>query len=926
MKKDGAVFHASLSTAPIRDSQGAVIGVMAALMDVTDRKRAEEASRQSEEFQRAIVDCSPVALYCYDPHDPEARVISWNASAERIYGWTAEEVLGKPLPVVPEEQKARFEEIRSLALQGRILTNQEVVRQKKDGSRFDASLSTALIRGAGGEPIGVMAAVMDITERKRAEQALRESEAFNRLVMDNIPIGLAVNSVDPNVNFNYMNEHFPRIYRTAREKLQESDAFFDVVYENPEFRAAIKKRVLEDCASGDPDRMRWDDIPIERAGEETTYISARNVMIPASGLMISAVWDVTDRKRAEEALARSEQRHRTLFESAPDAIFIQTDGRFAYLNAACAHLFGAESAAEMLGRPVLDWFHGKYRESVRQRIRTLNEERRQVPLAEEAIMTLKGETVPVEVAAVPFETDGKNGALVFMRDIRYRKQAEAERERLLSAIEQAEEIVVIAAADATIQYVNPAFERISGFSRAEAVGQTPRILKSGKHDNAYYAQMWRTLTSGQTWRGRFVNKRKDGALFTEEATISPVRDANGQIVNYVAVKRDVTRELELEQQLRQAQRMEAVGRLAGGVAHDFNNMLSVILGHADMALETIPETDPLREDILEIQKAGDRSAALVRQLLAFARKQTIAPKRLDLNDTIGGMLKMLSRLIGEDIDLLWKPSMDLWPVKMDPTQIDQILANLVVNSRDAIAEVGKISIETANVQFDEEYCARHAGFVPGCYVMLAVSDDGSGMEKEMLTSIFDPFFTTKPHGKGTGLGLATVYGIVKQNEGFINVYSEPGKGTTFRIYFPRLREENFTPEETLPQAGVRSGTETVLLVEDEKQLLRFATRLLQDLGYTVLASDTPREALRLAREYPGQIDLLISDVVMPEMSGRDMWNELLAVRPGLKCLFMSGYTANAIAHRGVLDEGVHFLQKPFTRQALASKVRETLEA
>ncbi|OPZ22352.1 MAG: Blue-light-activated protein [candidate division BRC1 bacterium ADurb.BinA364] len=724
----------------------------------------------------------------------------------------------------------------------------------------------------------------------------------------------------------YMNEHFPRIYRTAREKLQESDAFFDVVYENPEFRAAIKKRVLEDCASGDPDRMRWDDIPIERAGEETTYISARNVMIPASGLMISAVWDVTDRKRAEEALARSEQRHRTLFESAPDAIFIQTDGRFAYLNAACAHLFGAESAAEMLGRPVLDWFHGKYRESVRQRIRTLNEERRQVPLAEEAIMTLKGETVPVEVAAVPFETDGKNGALVFMRDIRYRKQAEAERERLLSAIEQAEEIVVIAAADATIQYVNPAFERISGFSRAEAVGQTPRILKSGKHDNAYYAQMWRTLTSGQTWRGRFVNKRKDGALFTEEATISPVRDANGQIVNYVAVKRDVTRELELEQQLRQAQRMEAVGRLAGGVAHDFNNMLSVILGHADMALETIPETDPLREDILEIQKAGDRSAALVRQLLAFARKQTIAPKRLDLNDTIGGMLKMLSRLIGEDIDLLWKPSMDLWPVKMDPTQIDQILANLVVNSRDAIAEVGKISIETANVQFDEEYCARHAGFVPGCYVMLAVSDDGSGMEKEMLTSIFDPFFTTKPHGKGTGLGLATVYGIVKQNEGFINVYSEPGKGTTFRIYFPRLREENFTPEETLPQAGVRSGTETVLLVEDEKQLLRFATRLLQDLGYTVLASDTPREALRLAREYPGQIDLLISDVVMPEMSGRDMWNELLAVRPGLKCLFMSGYTANAIAHRGVLDEGVHFLQKPFTRQALASKVRETLEA
>ena len=380
----------------------------------------------------------------------------------------------------------------------------------------------------------------------------------------------------------------------------------------------------------------------------------------------------------------------------------------------------------------------------------------------------------------------------------------------------------------------------------------------------------------------------------------------------------------LEVQLHQAQKMEAIGRLAGGVAHDFNNMLAVITGHTDLALEQTTPDCPLHADLLAIQKAAQRSADLTRQLLAFARKQTIAPRVLDLNDTIAGMLKMLGRLIGEDIELLWKPADTLWPVNMDPSQIDQIMANLVVNARDAIAGIGKITIETGQVVLDESYCETHADFTPGQYVLLAVSDNGCGMDKTVLAQLFDPFFTTKPRGRGTGLGLATVYGIIKQNCGFINVYSEPGQGSTFKIYLPRHAADLTETSAGPPPAAAPTGAETILLVEDEEALLKLSTQMLERLGYTVLAASGPKQALQLAEAHPDTIHLLLTDVIMPDMSGRDLWQQLSALRPDLKCLFMSGYTANVIAHHGVLDEGVHFLQKPFSREALAAKVREAL--
>lgn len=380
----------------------------------------------------------------------------------------------------------------------------------------------------------------------------------------------------------------------------------------------------------------------------------------------------------------------------------------------------------------------------------------------------------------------------------------------------------------------------------------------------------------------------------------------------------------LAAQLQQAQKLESVGRLAGGIAHDFNNMLTIILGHADLALQKLDPTHPLHADLTEILHAAERSSDLTRQLLAFARKQTIAPKVMDLNESVAGMLKMLQRLIGEEIDLTFKPAATLWPVMIDPSQLDQILANLCVNARDAIAGIGLITIGTDNRLINGEYCSLPADAAPGEYAMLTVSDNGCGMDKDILARIFEPFFTTKGVGVGTGLGLATVYGIIKQNDGFVTVYSEPGEGTTFTVYFPRHLGHDGPGLAAIAVEPAMRGRETVLVVEDEPVILRMTAMILAQLGYTVLAAGSPAEALRLAAEQTGKIHLLITDVVMPGMNGHDLAKKLAVRYPQLKCLFMSGYTADVIAHRGVLDDGVQFIQKPFTMLQLAARVREAL--
>lgn len=508
-----------------------------------------------------------------------------------------------------------------------------------------------------------------------------------------------------------------------------------------------------------------------------------------------------------------------------------------------------------------------------------------------------------------------------------RVQLEQKHRRLSEAIEQSAESVVITDTEGVLLYVNPTFERVTGYSRDEVLGKKLNMLNSGKQDKAFYQDLWKTISSGQVWHGRFINKRKDGTLYTDDATISPVRDESGTIVSYVGVQRDVTRELQLEDQYRQAQKMEAVGLLAGGIAHDFNNLLTVINGFAEMIQFELPADHlHLQKLASRVRYSGTRAAALVQQLLAFSRREFVEPKVLNLNKVVTDISRMLERLIEEHIVLRTEFVPDLWPVRADAHQIEQIIVNLTVNARDAMPDGGLLTIETENKVIDDDYTADHLGLKPGAYVLLTVSDTGIGMTDEVKQHLFEPFFTTKEQGQGTGLGLATVFGIVKQCQGAIFVYSEPGKGASFKIYFPRVSEvdENIAVSEQTQE--IPRGTELILVVEDEVTVRDLAVYMLRRQGYQVIEAANGEEALRLAQNHDEKIDLLLTDTIMPKMSGKVLAEEFRGRYPDTKILFTSGYSDRNVMRHSMMESGMDFIPKPFSAAELARKVRTVLDS
>lgn len=624
------------------------------------------------------------------------------------------------------------------------------------------------------------------------------------------------------------------------------------------------------------------------------------------------------RRLEANALTQSE-----LVAVAPEGIVIQAGGRLLFANQAFADLVEAETPAELLGRNVIDLLHPEDREAVRRRMSTLLAEGEPVRLARQTLITLKGNTVLVETVAVPFRYDDHDAGLAFVRDITDREAAALERTLFSQAIEQATDAIVITDAAGTIIYVNPGFVRASGFDVDEAIGQPASLQRSHVHGQTFFDDMWRQLLEGKAWQGHIVNRRKDDSVYTEDVSITPIFDAGGNIVNYIAVKRDITREADLERQLNQAQKMETVGRLAGGIAHDYNNMLSVIQGYAELAMESLGPEHPVHNDLTEVKSAAERSARLTQQLLGFARQQPINPRVIKLEDTVANTLRMLERLIGEDITLTWRPASDSWPIKVDPGQIDQVLANLAVNARDAIEAQGEIVIETANVELSNHDVEGKPGMKAGDYVQLRFSDNGRGMEDSLQQYIFEPFFSTKSD-RGTGLGLSTVYGIVKQNDGFIDVDSKPGKGATFIVYFPKCEE---VASEEAP-ASVAAGDQTadgrtILVVEDEAALLRLCRRMLEKSGYSVIACDNPGEAVALAQQHTGDIDALLTDLVMPDMNGRQLAEAVRSIHPDIKVLYTSGYTPDL--QQNILKSGEPFLQKPWTPDSLTTKMAEILQ-
>jgi PAS domain S-box-containing protein len=498
--------------------------------------------------------------------------------------------------------------------------------------------------------------------------------------------------------------------------------------------------------------------------------------------------------------------------------------------------------------------------------------------------------------------------------------------KLSRAVEQSADTVLITDRQGRIQYVNPAFENLTGYTREEACGQTPRILKSGEQGPETYQEMWNTLLAGQVYRGILVNRKKNGDLYYIEESISPVRDAKGEITHFISNGRDLTERLRLEAQLVQAQKMDAIGRLAGGIAHDFNNLLTIITSYSELALDAVEQDSPLGDKLQEILLAARRAAELTRQLLAFSRKQPQALRVVEVNQVVSNIAKMLPRLIGEDIKFTFVPGERLTQVRIDPVQLEQVLMNLAANARDAMPQGGQLSIETSDIHLTGEYIHGKPAVIPlGRYTLITVTDNGCGIPRQDLPHIFEPFYSTKASGKGTGLGLATVYGIVKPNHGFIWVYSEPGSGTVFKIYFPSVSGYNATREiePARPEPAPR-GTETILLVEDEPAVRDATGEFLRLQGYHVIEAGDGLAALASAKKHDGVIDLLVTDVVMPNMSGGELAKEFAQRHPTTRFLFVSGYPGKTILDHKVVDLETNFLQKPYTLKQLSSKIRAAL--
>ena len=494
-----------------------------------------------------------------------------------------------------------------------------------------------------------------------------------------------------------------------------------------------------------------------------------------------------------------------------------------------------------------------------------------------------------------------------------------------AALNSAANGVVITDRDGRIVWVNPAFTSLTGYTAEEVLGQTPRVLRSAKHDQSFYENLWSTIIAGRVWHGEITNHRKDGSEYTEEMTITPVRTNGDQIIHFIAIKQDISQRKRLEEQLYRTQKLEAVGRLAGGMAHDFNNALTVIIGLSELVQESLDADDPMCGRMVAIRQAADHAAELTRRLLAFSRRQILQPRVLSLNTLVAGMQEMLQRLIGEHIELTSAFRASRPIIKADPGQLEQVLMNLTVNARDAMAKGGRLTIETANVELDETYCVEHRPVRPGHYVMLTVSDTGCGMDSETLSRVYEPFFTTKKQGEGTGLGLSMVYGIVKQSEGYIWAYSEPKRGSTFKLYFPEVGNAVSQVATPAAQPSARGGAETILLVEDDQAARELICESLTRKGYHVLSAPDGASAKEFVRQQNQRVDLVLTDWLMPGMNGGELIVELKSLNPKIKSVCMSGFVPGDIGQPLSLGPEASFLQKPFTQAALLTRVRAVLD-
>jgi two-component system, cell cycle sensor histidine kinase and response regulator CckA len=957
IKKDGSSIDVESSIALLRDENGKPCGFRSVERDITRRRQIEEDLKRSEERYRTILDIMGEA---YLEHDLKGNIIFANDTACKLLGLGREKLIGMNYRnyLTPEAAKNISDIFQRVYKTGQpaLLIDYDVLHE--DGTTNTYEMNVALVQDQSGTPCGFRVLTWDVTERKKTELDLRESEKRYRIIVENMQDSISL--LDLDLNYIYQSPSEIRITGFTPEELMKIPLQNQMTQESYQL---VEKIMAEELAlefSGEPlDLHRSRTVELESyhknggtIWEEITAAFNRDENGKPIGILISSR-EITKRREIQEALKESEKRYRLIAENVNDIVWtIGLDLKFIY--ASPSHFRVTGFTPEQTGKMSFPDFITP--ESFALITRVLSEEL-SIETSGQSADPNRSRTLELEIYAKPREhiwmevnatfnrdaTGKANAILAVGRDITRRKKIEQalleSEKRYRMIVENMSDIIWVMDLDFRYKYRSP--------SNIQITGHTPEEIKTIPARNHItpesYALAEKVLAeelklefSGEPvdpHRSRTLEVEvyhKNGGTIWLEISATFGRDENGKPSELIIAGRNVTERKKmqaeketLEKQLIQAQKMETVGRLAGGVAHDFNNMLSVILGYVDLAKLRLYKGSPVLNDIAEIEKAAIRSRDITSQLLAFSRKQIIAPKNINLNKMIAHTQKTLARLIGEDIDLKVHPEDGVWIIRFDPSQIEQILMNLAVNARDAMPHGGKLTIETANVRLNDAYCREHLGFHPGYYVCLTISDNGTGIDKETLPYIFEPFFTTKETGKGTGLGLATVYGIVQQNGGFINVYSEPGQGTSFKIYLPRSVEE-LDIKPAAEDEPLVMGSGNIVLVEDDALVLRMTTDMLRSIGYSVTAVANPLEALHLCGKGDMDIDLVMTDVVMPVMSGRELRDRLSIIRPDIKVLFMSGYTSNVIVHHGVLEQGVHFLQKPFSIKGLATMISEIM--
>lgn len=889
-------------------------GVVIAHTDITARKQAEAALQESEERYRTLLERIPAPLFVYDRET--LRYLAVNAAAVSHYGYSREEFLQLKITDIrpPEDVPALLEVIKNRT-EPYELTGMRRHR-KKDGKIIDVEITAHSVDLAGRSACIILA--IDVTKRLQADAEVRRTTELLRAIADSTPDALFVK--DREGRYLLFNPAASRFVGLPVEEVLGRDDGELFGARDAQFIMARDRNVMETGLT------QTEEERLTAAGFTRVYLATKTPYRDSEGKIAGVIGisrDITDRKRVEEDLML----FRALIDQTTDGIEVidPATGRYLDVNqTAC--LNHGYSREEFLSLTVADVDPNVSGIAWDQAVAARSHGGSQI--FESTHRRKDGSEFAVEVN-LNFVRLDRDYLLAVVRDITERKRAQADlrmRDRAIRAVTQGILITDARQPDNPIIYASPGFERMTGYFEDDVLGRNCRLLQGVDTDPAVIAVMREAIRAGIQCTVELLNYRKDGSPFWNELSISPVWDSADELSHFVGVLADVTARRRLEEQLRQSQKMEAVGQLAGGVAHDFNNLLTVILGYSDIVRETLNRDDAAFELVGEISQAGERAASLTRQLLAFSRRQVLQPVVLDLNAVTRELEKMLHRLISEDIRLMTIFGPQLGLVRADPGQIEQVIVNLVVNAKDAMPHGGRLTIETRNVKLDQAYVLNNTDLRQVDCVMLSVSDTGHGIPEEIRSRIFEPFFTTKEIGKGTGLGLATVHGILKQSGGHIDVESEVGRGTTFKVYLPRAEITSQEPETQRGLPSAPRGSATVLLVEDEPGVRALMGHVLKGCGYTVLEASGGEDAARVVSAHTGSIQLLITDVVMPGIGGWQVAEWLRKQYADARVLFVSGYTDDAVVRHGVQQEGANFLHKPFSSYELATKVRDVLKA